>query len=75
LNDQDDQDNQNGQGMEEVPIQINCLNTFLSDFDYAASANWDIFGFDGDFNKSDEGQLQNQPNIPSSGGVAWQGPG
>ena len=53
----------NDEAMEEVPIQRNWFNTSLSNFDYQTNTEWTGFDFDDDFNKEDEGQLQNQPII------------
>jgi len=53
----------NDEAMAEVPIQINWFNTSLSNFDYQTNIEWTGFDFDDDFNKEDEGQLQNQPII------------
>ena len=47
--------------MEEEPTEINWFNTSLSDFDYATSADWNGLDFDEDFNKDDQGQLQDRP--------------
>ena len=58
MNDHNDQSNER---MEEEPTEINWFNTSLSDFDYATSADWNGLDFDEDFNKEDEGQLQDQP--------------